>query len=159
MPVERKYPPVRTLSEIKRWCDRQERAHSEVLHKLYQWGVPGEEARQLLAELITGNYLNEERFARAFARGKYRIKGWGWKKVEAGLKARGVSPACIAAAHSEYLSENDGSTLHRVVAQKWEQLKSKGLNTYEAKARVFRFALAKGYQIGEIQDALAMMKD
>jgi len=101
----RKYPPFRTREEIQKWCDKCERAHSEVLTKLYRWGVEKEEASSLLAELISGNYLNEERFAKAFAKDKSQINGWGWQKIKAALSSKGVSSKNLKSAKGEIADE------------------------------------------------------
>ena len=59
-------------------------------------GVLPEAQADLVAELMADGYLSEERFARAYARGKFRIKGWGPRKIAQGLQAKRVSSACIA---------------------------------------------------------------
>jgi len=97
------------FEKLKKYCAYQERCHTEVKQKLVREGFRGAEAAQILAELITDGFLNEERFARSFTRGKFRIKKWGRLKIQAALKAKGVSPACLKKGlseinDSEYLS-------------------------------------------------------
>ena len=69
-------------------------------------GVLPEAQADLVAELMSEGYLNEERFARAYARGKFRIKGWGPRKITQGLQAKRVSSACISLGLSE-LSDDE----------------------------------------------------
>jgi regulatory protein len=81
---------------IQRYCAYQERCQSEVVERLRSMGVLPEAQADLVAELMADGYLSEERFARAYARGKFRIKGWGPRKIAQGLQAKRVSSACIA---------------------------------------------------------------
>jgi regulatory protein len=82
-------------SKIQAYCDKAERAPSDVQKKLIQWGVWKEERNLLLAELITLNLLNEARFASAFANDHFQFRNWSVKKIELHLKAKGVSPRNI----------------------------------------------------------------
>jgi regulatory protein len=86
---------------IQRYCAYQERCQSEVEERLRSMGVLPEAQAELVADLMSHGYLNEERFARAFARGKFRIKGWGPHKIAQGLHAKRVSGACISLGLSE----------------------------------------------------------
>jgi len=88
-------------SAIERYCAFQERCQSEVEERLRSMGVLPEALPELVADLMANGFLNEERFARAFARGKFRIKGWGPRKIAQGLQAKRVSSACINLGLSE----------------------------------------------------------
>jgi regulatory protein len=81
----------KALQKLKHYCGYQERNHGEVKQKLYGYGLYKQEAEEILACLIEEGYLNEERFAIQFASGKFRIKGWGKKKILYGLKEKGIS--------------------------------------------------------------------
>jgi regulatory protein len=86
---------------IQRYCAFQERCQSEVEERLRSMGVVPDAQAELVAGLMANGYLNEERFARAFARGKFRIKGWGPQKIAQGLYAKRVSAPCISLGLSE----------------------------------------------------------
>jgi regulatory protein len=86
---------------IQRYCAFQERCQSEVEERLRSMGVLPEAQAELVADLMANGFLNEERFARAYARGKFRIKGWGPRKIAQGLQAKRVSSACISLGLSE----------------------------------------------------------
>ena len=88
-------------SAIQRYCAFQERCQSEVEERLRSMGVLPEAQAELVADLMANGFLNEERFARAYARGKFRIKGWGPRKIAQGLQAKRVSSACISLGLSE----------------------------------------------------------
>src|SRR5207342_2666577 len=81
----------KALQKLKHFCGYQERSHADVKRKLYSMGIPKKEAEQLISRLIEEEYLNEERFAKQFASGKSRSKGWGRQKIRYELRTRGVS--------------------------------------------------------------------
>ena len=83
------------LIKMQRYCDYQERCHQEVRSKLIRMQVYGEELEQIMAILIEEDLLNEERFARSFARGRHRIKAWGRHRITRELKKRQISDYCI----------------------------------------------------------------
>ncbi|MBP6234345.1 MAG: RecX family transcriptional regulator, partial [Chitinophagaceae bacterium] len=83
------------LQKLKHYCAYQERCHSEVKEKLYQLGVWKKEHDEIIASLIEENYLNEERFAVAYAGGHFRIKQWGRIKIKYELKQKQVSEYSI----------------------------------------------------------------
>ncbi|MCB0655774.1 MAG: RecX family transcriptional regulator, partial [Saprospiraceae bacterium] len=66
---------------ILRYCTLQDRSHLEVRLKLIHLKVYGEDLEAMMTELIQQDFLNEERFARSFVRGKFRMKGWGREKI------------------------------------------------------------------------------
>jgi len=150
--VERKYPPFETRERIRKWCDQQERAHSDVSRKLHTWGVYGDEIDQIIIELISDNYLNEERFARAFARGKFRIKKWGWKKIQNELRRKGVSKYSIALAHEEIEESDYLETLKELLEKKRPFIKSK--STWEESQKLMRFAVNKGYSFDDVKKVM-----
>src|SRR4051812_48736893 len=83
------------LQKAKHYCAYQERCHSEVRDKLYSFKLYKNEVEQLLTQLIEEDYLNEERFAIAYAGGHFRIKNWGKEKIKYALKQKRVSDYCI----------------------------------------------------------------
>ena len=80
---------------ILHYCKYQERCHAEVRNKLYELGFTTPEVEQQIAELIGTGVLNEERFARAFAGGKFRMKQWGREKIKQQLKLKKISVSAI----------------------------------------------------------------
>ena len=77
--------------KLEGYCAYQERCHKEVVNKLRDMLMIPEAIDQIVVHLIESNYLNEERFAQSFARGKFKIKKWGRKRITAELKQRGIS--------------------------------------------------------------------
>jgi regulatory protein len=88
-------PEKSALDKIQKWCAFQERSQQETRLKLGALGIVNEEAEELIAALISENFINEERFATAYAGGKFRMKGWGKKKIKAGLRKHKISEEMI----------------------------------------------------------------
>lgn len=130
--------------KIFRYCAYQERSHLEVRNKLYELGVNRDEIDELITQLITENYLNEERFARAFAGGKFRLKKWGKIKITLALEAKGVSRNCIKLGLSEITQEGYLSTLENILQEKNNITEEE--NLFVRKDRLSKYAIQKGFE-------------
>ncbi|SHI37815.1 regulatory protein RecX [Pseudozobellia thermophila] len=99
-----------TLQEAKRklegYCAYQERCHKEVVAKLREMRMIPEAIDQIVVHLINENFLNEERFAQSFARGKFNVKKWGKQRIVNELKSRDISKYNIDTALKE-IDETD----------------------------------------------------
>ncbi len=136
--------PGQELEKIKLWCAYQERSHYEVRLKLQKAGLNEGEIAHILSQLISENYLNEERFAKAFAGGKFRIKHWGRIKIKNELKKHRVSEPNIKAALQSIDEIEYKRTLHQLVQKK---IKSSGSRqTLSLKASVYRYLVSKGFE-------------
>jgi len=93
--------------KIQKYCAYQDRCHSEVRTKLLSMEIYGEELEELLVELITDGFLNEERFAHAFARGKFRMKGWGRIKIRQELSRKHIHDRMINTALKTEIDEEE----------------------------------------------------
>jgi regulatory protein len=83
------------LQKAGHYCAYQERSQQEVRNKLYEWGLWTSAVEIIISELIAGNFLNEERFAKAYTKGKFNQKGWGRIKIKQGLKFKQVPDVLI----------------------------------------------------------------
>lgn len=83
------------LLKAESWCAYQERSQQEARNKLYEWNLFPNEVEEVISELITTNFLNEERFAHAYTSGKFNIKKWGKLKIKQGLKLKKVPDKLI----------------------------------------------------------------
>src|SRR5688500_5343884 len=120
----KKLTPAQALQKVKHYCAYQERSHAEVKDKLYSMGLWKNEAETILSQLIEEDYLNEERFARMFAGGKFRMKKWGKVKIRYELKQRQVSEYNIKKAMKEIDEEEYISTFDKQFDEKLKLLKS-----------------------------------
>lgn len=137
---------------IYRYCNYQKRCHQEVRNKLYELGGSKTEVEELIAELISVDLLNEERYARSFVRGKFRMKKWGRKKILQELKKHKISEYCIRKAMQEIDPQEYDIVCGKLAEKKWNELKAE--NKYARKAKLFRYMLQKGYENDVINDLI-----
>lgn len=138
------------LQKAKQYCAYQERCHCEVKEKLYSLGMNKRETDELLSELISANYLNEERFAIQFAGGKFRIKQWGRVKIKYTLKQKQVSEYCIKNALKE-IDENEYTrTAQKLFEQKLKMLKTEK-NIFIKKRKLQDHLVQKGFETDVIR--------
>lgn len=116
--------PQQALQKIRHYCAYQERCHSEVKTKLFEYGLNAVESDAIIVSLIADNYLNEERFAIQFAGGHFRNKKWGRNKIKHALRAKKVSDYCIRKAMDEIEETAYIATLKALYEAKKETLKS-----------------------------------
>jgi regulatory protein len=139
------------LQKLRQYCAYQERCHAEVKEKLYGFGLHRKEVDESIAQLIEENYLNEERFARQFAGGKFRMKQWGRVKIRHALKQRQISDYCIKKAMTEIDEEVYFDTLQKLYRQKWETLKSEKNRLIKLK-KTRDYLLQKGYEMDLVNE-------
>lgn len=141
------------LEKLRQYCAYQERCHKEVEEKLYSLALYAEWRERIVAQLIEENFLNEERFARVFAGGKFRIKAWGRLRIERELKSRRVSAYSIRKALKEEIDEQAyRQTLKNILDKKQEQYAE--LPDYQARIKAIRYALSRGYEMHLINEIL-----
>ncbi len=136
--------PDQAREKIQRYCAWQERSHFEVRNKLYEYGLHRRDVDELLSALITDGFLNEERFARAFAGGKFRMKKWGRIKIVHALEAKRVSANCIRIALKEIEEGPYVNTLVQLLAQKASALDEE--NVFKLRDKLSKYAIQKGYE-------------
>lgn len=129
---------------ILRYCAYQERSHEEVRQKLYSLGATNDEAGELMVFLIHEGFLNEERFARAFARGKFKMKHWGRIRIKNNLEARGISKNCIKIGLTEIDPDDYLKTLNNLLATKAAD--TRDTNIFVRRNKVASFAIRKGFE-------------
>ncbi len=132
------------LRKAAMFCAYQERTQQEVRDRLKEWNVFGDDAEEVIAELIQQNYLNEERFAKAFAGGKFRVKGWGRRKIKQHLQQRGISGYNFEQAMKEIAPDDYRSTLTDLLDKKRRTIRDS--NPLIIKQKLVRYALSKGYE-------------
>ena len=112
------------LQKLKHYCAYQDRCHSEVKEKLYHLGVWKKDHDPIIAALVEENYLDEERFAIAFAGGKFRIKHWGRVKIKYELKQKQVSDYSIKKALKQIDEGEYLKILDKLAKEKYAELKN-----------------------------------
>lgn len=140
------------LQRLKHYCAYQERSHSEVKEKLYDLGVWKKDHDDIIAALIEENYLNEERFAIAYAGGKFRMKHWGRVKIKYELKQKQVSDYCIKKAIKQIDEGEYLKTLQKLAKEKYAALK--GEQYLIRKKKTMDYLMQKGFEMELIRRVL-----
>ncbi len=137
-------------NKLEHFCAYQDRCHTDVISKLYNLKVSSDLHDEILVYLINNKFLNEERFARSFARGKHRISGWGKNKILGELKIRKISANLIKIAMTEIDDTMYFETLNKLAEQRWQSLTDKDIN--KKKQKLIGFLHRKGYEMEYILD-------
>lgn len=149
---QKSYSVEEAQKALEHYCSYQERTHLEVDQKLRSLGMIPEVREKILVYLLQNNFLNEERFARAYARGKFNINQWGRVKIKQHLLQKGVSEANIKIGLTE-INEEAYFNVIQTLATKY-QFKNKETNPYKRKQKLLRYLQQKGYEITLIFDCL-----
>lgn len=151
-PVKKILDKKTALAKVEHYCAYQERSQQEVRNKLYDYGLKSNEVEELISDLIQNNFLNEERFARTYALGKFRMKQWGRIKIKMGLKAKKVSDKLIVKALKELDDEDYMNTLSAVLTKKAVQIHE--ADSFKRKNKLVQYGLMRGYENDLIFDVL-----
>jgi len=140
------------LQKLRHFCGYQERCHSEVKEKLYNLGVFKKDHDEIVAALIEEKYLNEERFAIAFAGGKFRLKQWGRVKIEYELKQKQVSSYSIKKALKQIDEEVYLRVLNKLAEEKYVALKDKQFLV--RKKKTMNYLAGKGFEMELVREVV-----
>ena len=141
------------LSKLMRYCAYQDRCQLEVEEKLRDFHLTELEKGEVIIALSRGGFLDEERFARSYARGKFYYKDWGKNKILLELSRRKLSDYCIKKGMEEIKEQDYSETLHRLFKKKWTSLKGEK-NIWVKRKKTSSYLYQKGYEPELIQDVL-----
>jgi len=132
------------IHKIEHYCAYQERCHEEVVQKLRSMKMDADEIDVIVVKLISDNFLNEERFACSFARGKHRIKQWGKVRIVNELKFKKINQRLITTALQQITTEEYLDTFHTVAERNWESIRE--TNTLKKRKKFCDYLLRKGFE-------------
>jgi len=144
--------PTAALAKAEHYCAYQERSQQEVRDKLYDWGLWPDAVENIISKLIESNFLNEERFANAYVRGKFGQNGWGKIKIKQGLKLKKVSDALIKKALIKINMDDYLATLQKILEKKAPSVKEK--DEFKRHYKLKQYALSRGFENDLISDVL-----
>lgn len=148
----KKYTPSQAFAKICKWCAYQERCQQEVRTKLYDYGIYKEDVESIIAQLINENFINEERFAIAYAGGKFRQLGWGKVKIKHALKFKAISDYCIKKALAQITDDEYINMLHKIITKR---IKEEKINDpIQKKFKIISYAISRGFEKEYILDVL-----
>ena len=142
---EKKLFPFQEIKQkLVNFCVYQDRCHAEVEQKMKEFVLIPEAKEEMLLYLIKENFLNEERFAKSYVRGKFYIKKWGKNKIKLNLLQKGISEKLILKSFSE-INQQDYIKELKLLIEKLQPL-GKGLKEYQKKQEIIKALLSKGYE-------------
>jgi len=133
-------------------CSKSEKCTSEIQDKLKLWGLSAEESESVIKKLITEKYIDDERFARAYAKDKFRFNRWGKQKIEYMLRTKHINQETVKLALEEITDEGYSDELLKLIADKEKSIKAK--DQYDKRNKLMRFAMGRGFESGKIYAAL-----
>lgn len=138
------YTVNEALKKLEYYCSYQERCHKEVEEKLQRMNMIPEAKQQIILYLIEHNFLNEERFAKSFSRGKFRIKKWGKQRIVRELKMKGISKFNIESALKEIDEQSYLETFHELAESRFESIKE--TNKLKKKKKLVDYLFYRGWE-------------
>ncbi len=149
--------PHLALMKMQSWCAYQERCQQDARTKLFELGLWPEAVENIIVKLIEDNFLNEERFATNFARGKFTIKKWGRIKIKQELKQKRVGDYCLKKAMQQIDETEYIITLTKLIDSKRKLIKEK--SPIKLKFKLMNYVLSKGYEKDLVFDILNNKED
>lgn len=146
------YSVTEATRKLENYCAYQERCHKDVLEKLRAMRMIPEAIDQIISHLIQENYLNEERFAKSFARGKFSIKKWGKNRIVNELKQRQISRFNIKTALAEIDEETYHKTLSELANKRLAQIHE--TNLQKRRKKLADYLLYRGWESNLVYDKL-----
>ncbi|GIZ09927.1 regulatory protein RecX [Flavobacterium sp. UMI-01] len=151
------YTIKEALRKIEQYCAYQDRCHEEVMAKLREMKMDTNEIEQIIAQLIADNFLNEERFARSFARGKHRIKHWGKNRIVNELKLRKINQTLINLALNEISPEEYEENFNTFTFKHWNSLTE--TNQMKKRKKFCDYFLRRGFESFLIYDRMKELEN
>lgn len=146
------YSLTEATRKLESYCAYQERCHKEVIEKLKGMRMIPEAIDQITTYLIQENYLNEERFAKSFARGKFIIKKWGKNRIVNELKLRQISKFNIKSALTEINEQDYHKTLDELAKKRLTQIHES--NIQKKKKKLADYLLYRGWESNLVYEKL-----
>ncbi len=141
------------MARLEELCARAEHCQSEMRDKLRTWGIPSGDAEKVIASLRQHKFVDDTRYARAYVHDKFSYQKWGRRKIAQGLMTKRISRDEISDALAEIDQEEYIETLTSLLKAKLRTDPSL-LDTYEGRARLYRFALQRGFESQFISSVL-----
>lgn len=140
------------LARLTAECARAEHCTGEMLEKMRRWGVDDDVQDRVMAYLIKGKYIDDERFCRLFVRDKIRFNGWGRRKVEQALYQKRVDKAVSGPVLDEIEDVEYIEALRPLIHSKRKS--TKATNEYELNQKLMKFALSRGFEWNIIRQCI-----
>ncbi len=141
----REITPAEALMRLETLCAKAEHCRWELRRKLTLWKIAPAAADDIMQRLVDNRFVDDARFARAFARDKFMFAGWGRRKIEAHLRARCIPQPLIAAALAEGIDPAQYEAAARALVER-RAAAMPDADTYQGRTRLFRAVAARGFE-------------
>lgn len=138
--------PETALERLMTLCVQAEHCRYEMQRKLTTWGLPADIANKILERLCKEKFVDDRRFATAYARDKARFNAWGSRKIRLGLMQKRINADDISAALAEVDPEDYRQGLLATLQSKIRSLGPEESSTYEGRTKMFRHAASRGFE-------------
>ena len=136
--------PDQVLDKMAKYCAYQERCVKDVRDKLKTFEIPEEEKAKIIDYLLDNRFVNDERYAKAFVRGKVNQSGWGVNKIRFHLIQKGIDKDIIEEALGQTDEEAYRQRLIEILETKAKTVKA--ANDFEKKRKLATYAMQKGFE-------------
>ena len=153
MPQKRMISENDAMIRLTAKCAGAEYCRADIRKMMSRWELPEGVADKIIKRLQDERYIDEQRYAHAFVRDKFRYNHWGWIRIEQELKRRNIAQEYIDEAKKEISEDANLEALRKIIDSKRRTVKGK--NEYEVNAKLFRFALSRGFSYEDIKEVIA----
>lgn len=143
----------KALNIVAGQCSKKEYCSADVLAKLRRWELPEKDIAEIMAFLVKNRFLDDARFAEAYARDKFRFNRWGKLKIAQMLRRKQVADSVIGQALAALPEEDTDATCMELLRQKNKSIKDE--DPYKRKAKLIRFALSRGFEYETVNRCLS----
>ena len=150
MQTKKTYTVDEALKRMEHYCSYQERCHKEVVQKLHSMYMIPEAIDHIVVKLMQDNFLNEERYAKAFVSGKFRIKKWGKQRLTRELKQKDIGKTLINMALQTITDEEYLETFHALAEKKAETIRE--TNVLKKKKKLADYLFYRGWESHLVYD-------
>ena len=141
----------KVLNALEAQCAKREYCTSDILRKaVMRCEGDAEAAAEIVESLKADGFVDDVRYASAFAREKASLTGWGPVKIKFALRAKRISDADIEAALSEIDAPSASDRMERLLRSKWKTLQGDG----QARLKLIKFALTRGYEYSDVESVV-----
>jgi regulatory protein len=151
------YTEEEAYLKLSALCAMSEQCCHDMMQKMRRWELAEELAERVVARLVKERFIDEERYARAFVRDKFRYNHWGRVRIEQELKRKKIAQRHIDEALEEIDEKDNLKALREMIQKKRPSVKGK--NEYEIKGKLIRFALGRGFQMDDIIKVVGNLED
>ena len=145
------------IDRLKNYCALQDRCQNDITKKMKEWGLLETTQTQILDILIIEKYVDEERYAKSFSRGKFQIKKWGKVKISSELRKKKISEKIITIGINEIEESDYLDTLDKLLLKKKNSIKDK--NLFIKKRKIADFLFQRGFESDLVWNKLRRLKD